>query len=89
MKNIKEFDFSRARRVTTREVEEGRRAIEAKLGIKRPSRGRPPKKAVDKYCPVYIRLHPRAYRWAHTEAHRRHVGYQTVINQALLELTTP
>jgi hypothetical protein len=87
MKTTKEFDFSRARRVTAREVEEGRRAIEAKWGVKRPSRGRPPKSAAEKYCPVHIRLHPRAYHWAHREARRRHVGYQTVINQALLGLT--
>jgi hypothetical protein len=88
MKITKEFDFTRARRVTAREVEEGRRAIEAKLGVKRPSRGRPPKKEADRFRPVYIRLHPRTFRWAHAEARRRHVGYQTVINQALLELTS-
>ena len=86
MRDTNEFNFDRSRRVTPREVETARQAIESKLGIKRPPRGRPPK-GLDKYHPVYIRLHPRALRWARAQAQRRHIGYQTVINQVLLELT--
>ncbi len=83
MKNIKEFDFKRSRRVTPREVRMAHKAIENKLGVKRPVRGRPPKGA-DKYNPIQIRIHPQALQWAKSEAERRHIGYQTVINETLL-----
>jgi len=76
-------DFKRARRATPEEVEAARKAIEAKLGVKRPRRGRPLKE-FDKYKPVSIRLHPRTIEWAKAEGRRRGVGYQTVINEALL-----
>jgi hypothetical protein len=84
MKNTKEFDFERSRPVTAREVEASRKAIEAKLKTKRAPRGRPPKGPEDKYCPVSLRLHPMALRWARKEALKRKVGYQTVINDVLL-----
>lgn len=84
MKKAKDFPFEAARRVTPREVETARKAIEEKLGRKRPRRGRPPKGA-DKYAPVSIRLHPRVLAWAKREAKRRGVGYQTVINETLIK----
>jgi uncharacterized protein (DUF4415 family) len=87
MRNTREFNFDRSRRVTAHEAEDARKAIEAKLGVKRPARGRPPKGA-DKYRPIQIRLHPKALHWARAQALRRHIGYQTVINQALLALTS-
>jgi uncharacterized protein (DUF4415 family) len=77
-------DFSKARRITAKEVEENRKAIEAKLGIKLPPRGRPPKKDHERHKPVTIRLHPHALAWAKQEAKRRGIGYQTVINEVLL-----
>ncbi len=80
------FDFFRARRITPKEVAENRKAIEAKLGIKLPPRGRPPKKDHERHRPVTIRLHPHALAWAKQEAKRRGVGYQTIINEALLRL---
>ena len=80
----KEFDFSKARRFTEHEREKIRRAIEVKLGIKLPPRGRPKKNAHEKYIPVSIRLHPRALAWAQREAKRRGVGYQTIINETIL-----
>jgi uncharacterized protein (DUF4415 family) len=83
MSKEKEFPFDRSRRVTESEVEAARKAIEKKLGKKRPVRGRPPKDE-NKYRPVSIRLHPKAIAWAKKEAERRGVGYQTVINEALL-----
>lgn len=86
MKNVKEFPFEQARRVTAREAESARKAIEEKLGRKRPSRGRPPK-GEEKCVPVAIRLHPRIIAWAKKEAKRRGLGYQTVINEALLKAT--
>lgn len=83
MKKPKEFPFETARRVSTAETEAARKAIEAKLGAKRPKRGRPPKGA-EKFQPISIRLHPAVLLWAKAEAKRRKVGYQTIINETLL-----
>jgi uncharacterized protein (DUF4415 family) len=84
MNKIKEFPFEHARRVTGKEVEMARKAIEAKLGVKRPSRGRPPK-GLDKYKPIQIRLNPIALKWAHVQAKHRGIGYQTFINEILMQ----
>jgi uncharacterized protein (DUF4415 family) len=86
MKRAKEFPFERSRRVTRDEVSKARVAIAEKLGKKRAARGRPAK-GVEKYSPVSIRLHPKVIAWARREAKRRGVGYQTVINEALLKAT--
>jgi len=85
MKSSKDFPFDRARRVTSREVEVARAAIEAQTGVRRPPRGRPPKPEAEKYRATSIRLHPKAIAWARREARRRKVGYQTIINEVLLE----
>jgi uncharacterized protein (DUF4415 family) len=71
-------DFKRARRVTPEEHAMFRRAV---LNFR--SRGRP-KKTSGKYLRVTIRLHPNALQWARSEAKKRGLGYQTVINQTLL-----
>lgn len=84
MSITKEFPFDAARRVTTKEAEGARRAIEQKLGKPRPRRGRPPKGS-EKYRAVSIRLNPKVLTWAKQEAKRRGVGYQTVINEVLLK----
>jgi uncharacterized protein (DUF4415 family) len=84
MPKEKEFPFEAARRVSAAEVAAARKAIASKLGKRRPSRGRPPKGAM-KYQPVSIRLHPRVVAWAKREAKRRGIGYQTVINEALIK----
>jgi uncharacterized protein (DUF4415 family) len=85
MKKPKEFRFEKSRRISSREVESFRKAIEEKLGTKRPERGRPPKSASEKYEPISIRLSPIALAWAKKEAKKRGVGYQTIINEILLE----
>lgn len=87
MKRVKNsFSKSKAwRQVTPEETEMFRKAIETKLGVKRPSRGRPPKEK-DKYTPIAIRLHPKIIKWAKQEAKRRGIGYQTVINEVLLKV---
>ena len=87
MKNSREFPFERARRLTNRELAAARKAIEEKNGVPRPSRGRPAKPEVDKYLPTSIRLHPKVIAWARKEAKKRGVGYQTIINEVLLEKT--
>ena len=83
MKKIKEFNFSKARRVTPQETRLFRKAIEETFDIERPSRGRPPK-GKDKYQDIHIRLHPKAIKWARAQAKKRRIGYQTVINETLL-----
>ncbi len=84
MSKAKDFPFEAARRVTAKEVEAARRGIEEKLGQPRPRRGRPAK-GREKYLAVSIRLNPKVVAWAKQEAKRRGVGYQTVINEALLK----
>ena len=79
------FDFSRARHVTPQEHAMFHKAVEEKLGIKLPPRGRPPKEHHERHRSVTIRLHPQALDWAKKEAKRRGVGYQTVINDVLLK----
>jgi uncharacterized protein (DUF4415 family) len=85
MKNSKEFPFERARRVSKREVAAARKAIAAKTGMPRPPRGRPAKSEEDKYHSTSIRLHPKIIAWARREGRKRGVGYQTIINEVLLE----
>ena len=84
MSKAKDFPFESARRVSAKETAAARRALERRLGKKRPPRrGRPPK-GNDKYLPVSIRLNPKVVAWAKKEAQRRGIGYQTVINEVLL-----
>jgi uncharacterized protein (DUF4415 family) len=86
MRTLREFPFEKARRVTAREVEEARKAIELMTGVKRGRRpGRPPKKVQEKYVPVSIRLHPRALAWLKREAKKRGVAYQSLLNEILLK----
>jgi hypothetical protein len=85
MKRSNEFNFDKFRRVTAQEVESARKAIEKKLNVKRAVRGRPPKAEAERFRPIHIRLNPLALKWARQEAHKRHTGYQTIINETLLE----
>jgi uncharacterized protein (DUF4415 family) len=85
MKNSKEFPFEEARRVTKRELAAARKAIEVKTGMPRPPRGRPSKSEAERYQPTSIRLHPKVIAWARREARKRGVGYQSIINEVLLE----
>jgi uncharacterized protein (DUF4415 family) len=84
MKNLNEFPFHKARRLTPGEVEKNRRAIEHHTGKPRRSRGRPPKEPHELYFPVSIRLNPKALEWAKRIGRQKGVGYQTVINETLL-----
>ncbi len=84
MKNLKNFPFEKARRITSQEVTSARKAIEEKTGKKRPSRGRPAKSEEDKFVATSIRLHPKVIEWAKKEAKKQGVGYQTIINEILL-----
>lgn len=79
----KEFDFSKAKRVTPQEHARFKEALSKPAKII----GRPRKPPDEKFVPVYIRLDPRIVKWAKREAKRRHLGYQTVLNEELLRLT--
>ena len=84
MKRSNAFPFDKARRITPRQVEAARHAIERRTGSPRPLRGRPAKPENERFRPISIRLHPRVLIWAKRIATKRGVGYQTVINEALL-----
>lgn len=85
MSQESEFPFERARRVTAEESQEFRAALADQFGIKLKKRGRPTKEEEEKYEPISIRLHPKVLTWAKEEANKRGIGYQTVINEVLLE----
>ena len=85
MKNIKNFPFEKSRRITLRETISARKAIAKKTGKIRKSRCRPPVKKSDKYVAISIRLHPKILNWAKQKAKKQKVGYQTVINQSLID----
>jgi len=80
-----EFPFDRARRVTQEENQKFRDALVNQFGIVPRKRGRPAKDEEEKYEPISIRFHPKVLAWAKQEAEKQGVGYQTVINEALLE----
>jgi uncharacterized protein (DUF4415 family) len=84
-----EFPFTSARRITAQEVAAAEAAVKEQFGIEPPKRGRPAKDESERYESVSIRLHPKVMAWAKEEAAERGVGYQTVINEALLKLTLP
>jgi uncharacterized protein (DUF4415 family) len=84
----RDFNFARARKVTSEETEAFRVAIEKTLGVHRPKRGRPEKDPSEKFTPISIRLHPTALAWAKKEALRHGVGYQTIINDLLMKKAT-
>ena len=82
-----EFPFEKARRITPEEVMTAETAIQEQFGINCSRVGRPPKNEKEKYQAVSIRLHPQVIAWAKAEAEKRGVGYQTIINEALLKLS--
>lgn len=85
MKKESEFPFNRARRVTSEENERFTEALTEQFGMKLRKRGRPAKDEKEKYEPISIKLHPKILAWAKEEAKKRGIGYQSVINEALLD----
>jgi uncharacterized protein (DUF4415 family) len=84
MKKKSEFPFDRARQVTPEENQKFREAISEQFGIN--LRNRPIRSEDENYEPISIRLHLKVLNWAKEEAQKRGIGYQTVINEVLLEL---
>jgi len=85
MKKTEEFPFDRARKVGASERQKFLKAYETTFGEKPPLRGRPTKVPSEKYRDIHIKIHPRALQWTTSEARRRGIGYQTVINETLLQ----
>jgi uncharacterized protein (DUF4415 family) len=85
MRNSEDFPFDKARRISPREARAARKAIEERTGQRRKVRGRPAKADEEKFIPTSIRLHPEVLQWAKREAKQRGSGYQTLINEVLLE----
>ena len=77
-------DFKRASRATPSERKKFRQAYINTFGKEPPSRGRPAKALHHKYRDIHLKLHPKALEWARSEAKRRGIGYQTLINEILL-----
>ena len=50
-----------------------------------PGGGRKPKQEGTLYVPISMRLHPKVFEWAKAEAQKRGIGYQSLINEILLE----
>lgn len=85
-KKVSEFPFESARQITAKEVAAATEAVKAQFEIEPPKRGRFTKDESERNEPVSIRLHPKVIKWAREEAEKRGVGYQTVINEALLKI---
>lgn len=62
---------------------EGERTVAKRKRAK--GAGRKPKADGTLYIPISMRLHPKAFEWAKTEAEKRGIGYQSLINEILLE----
>lgn len=88
--NVEPMDFplESARQITSEEVAAAKLAVKEQFRIEPGKRGRPPKPEEQKYEAVSIRLNPQVLRWAKAVGDLRGVGYQTVINEALLKLST-
>ena len=82
-----EFPFAQARRISQSEVIAAEQAVQAQFGIDCSKRGRPIKTESEKHQAVSIRLHPQVIAWAKSEAEKQGVGYQTIINEALIKLS--
>lgn len=73
------FDLTKAKKIDKKRREKFLKAVETKLG-------RPLKSVDEKHRPISIKLHPEVYDWAKQEAKKKGLGYQTVINETLLNI---
>lgn len=85
MNQESEFPFKKARRVTPEENKKFRNAISNQFQITLRERNRPTQEEEEQYESVSIRLHPEVLAWARAESNKRGIGYQTVINEVLLQ----
>jgi len=73
------FDLSKAKKISKERRQKLLKAAEVKLG-------RPLKPIEKKHKPISIKLHPDVYNWAKKEAQKKGLGYQTIINETLLDI---
>jgi len=85
MKKESNFPFERARRVTPEENEKFREAISEQFGMKLRKRDFSAKNEEENYELISLKLHPKVLAWAMEESQKKGIGYQTIINEALLE----
>ena len=74
-------------RVTPRQHHKYSKALDEKFGENRPRLKPGPKPdPANRYVPTFIKFHRQIITWAHVRAKLQHIGYQTVINQTLLDI---
>jgi uncharacterized protein (DUF4415 family) len=78
------IDWSKARRVSPEKHARLKEAVENTRRL----RGRPRMAAEEKAQPVTIRVSPVVLARAKREAKRKHVGYQTILNEVLRRWAT-
>ena len=85
MPELKDAELKRARRLTPKETEAYRIAIEKKLRVPRPSRmGRPPKQPSERFVPISWRTPPEVKAWLVAQARSAGVGkYQKFLSMLL------
>jgi len=79
-------DFKRGRKLTPQERTKFAKAYRNTFHKEPPRSGRPFKYADAKLVSISIRLHPAVLLWAKREASKKHVGYQSFLNNYLLRL---
>jgi len=72
--------------ITTDSVSESQGDVAKAAASTSKRRGRPPKREEDKYRSTHIFFHPKIIDWARAEAEKRGIGYQSVINEVLLDV---
>lgn len=93
--NKRKIDCSEIQKLTAQDFKRGRHFTSQKRGKfaeayrhafceEPPHLGRPFKYANAKLVSVSIRIHPVVLNWAKKEAHKKHVGYQSFLNEFLL-----
>jgi predicted DNA binding CopG/RHH family protein len=83
MNQDSEFPFDRARRVTPEEHQHFKAMVAKQLGTR--SDDHTVTNLEEPYQAVSLQLHPKVLNWAKTEAQKRGIAYQTVINEVLLK----
>ena len=84
MLNQTEFPFTNARRISESEVIAAEQAIKQQFGINLTQRKTSIKNETENYQSISIQLHPKIITWAKSEAEKKGVEYQTIINEVLL-----
>jgi predicted DNA binding CopG/RHH family protein len=85
MSNQTEFPFANARRISESEVIAAEKAIKQQFGINLTQSKSSLKNEIENYQSISIQLHPKIIIWAKSEAEKKGVEYQVIINEVLLK----